>query len=523
MKLYNEDDLLKVQTRKQIIDGIRSSGNQARKAEARRRHELMKDKTVKYVIKKLEEENLKPATVQLMKNRASNISIMKKVINKLAKAYQYGVRRDAGSDIVNSQVDLLSTLLDFNNRMKKSDRFLRAMKNALLWFMPEFVGMGVDFNEKWIVKALVMGPWEYDAVENAKDVDCPVAIVLSDYNPGYATPTPTDGRGAGVSGKGSTALQGSTADDNKQYIFWSNRYHFTCDKTGAIIGAASPPDLMNPIGEIPGIPMAVGRDDCFWADGGEDLPDGSILVNTMVTDMNAILYMQGWGQMVITGEKGSVPKQMETGPHHAMVLTHDSKKNQKPATVTVVNSNPPVDAWMRAVEQYVALLLSTNNLSPRVMAAKMDAVSFPSGIAMLIESADSTEDVTESQGEFARVERKAWKKYALWHNLYHDRKALDDEFQAVGRLPDPAALNVNPVYNKAAEVVSESEKLDNMKKKKDLAIVRQVELIMQDNPGMTEKEAEKKLLQIKEEQVAAAELEARKLADGGEDNQQEQE
>lgn len=524
MKLISEEQLLDPDVRKLIIDEINLDNNLRRKNEALKRHEIFKDNTLKYVLKKLENEGLKKDTLILMSNRASNISICKKIVQKLARAYQEGVSRETGDDNLNQQISLLSLLLDFDNQMKKVDRYLRLQRNCLPWVMPEKCS-GVNEPDSWILKMKVLGPWQYDAVDNVRDPDRPIAIILSDFHgtnsinkfaSGRNQVNYTDSEGTewrneqdmGVAEGGNVTHTGPV----QSYIFWGNKYHFTCDKNGQIISQLSPQDLLNPIGEIPGDPLAKDRDDGFWASGGEDLADGAILVNTLLTDMFAILFMQGWGQTVITAPKGSIPKEIEAGPHHAMVFEYDSKKGQERPQVQVVSSNPPVAHWMSAIEQYVALLLSTNNLSPSTVAAKLDVHNAASGIAMLIEKSESTEDITDSQGYLAKSERRLWSKIVKWYNIYQRTKTLDNEFAAAGTLPD--RLDVSAKFRPPTMVVTEGERLDNMAKKKSLAIVEMVDLIKEENPNMTDQEAEQKLLKIKKDRLENAVLIATNIANG---------
>lgn len=519
MKLYSQDQLLNAKVRKQIIDEITDPSNQARKEEAKKRYEVFKDKTIKYVLKKLQNEGLLPDTLQLMSNRAANVSICRKVILKKAKCYQDGVIREAGSDDLNQKVSYLAMLLGFDSKKKKADRYLHLLKNCMPWFVPEHVGEG-----KFIIRMKVMGSWQYDAVENIKDPDCPIAVVLSDfYSAAQAAtfrsgPNQVNANDAASTTIGHTSIADGPEVSNPTepdcFIFWTDKYHFTCNRKGEYIPALTPEDILNPIQTLPGVPMAKDRDDTFWATGGEDLVDGSILVNTLLTDMFAIQFMQGWGQMVITGPKGSIPDVMAGGPHRAITMTYDAKKGEKAPTVQMVSANPPTGDWMRSIEQYVALLLSTNNLSPGAISGKLDAQTMASGIALLIERSESSEDITDAQADMSKAERKEWKIYAKWHNLYQSRNSLDAEFAVVGKLPDD--LDVTAKFTPSGEVVTEKERLENMKVKKELGLVRQVELLMQENPGMTEEEAEEKLLKIKAEQLERIhmELNGKAPADG---------
>lgn len=527
MKLYSEEQILDVNIRKLIIEDIDSSANTSRRTESLKRQEVYKDNVIKYVLMKLQNEISDPETVRIMSNRATNISIMKKIVNKLSKVYAAGCTREAitnkkvNQDLSQS-VSYLALLLDFDARQKKADRYSRFQKNCLPWFMPERV-YAEDGTEKYVIKMKVFSPWQYDAIENAKDPDCPLGIVLSDFSGSAGSgvmsgPNQVNSTDAvrGVTYPNSALIaQGSnayTTDKNKHYVFWTNKYHLTCNAKGEIITAITPEDYLNPIGVLPGYPMGIERDENFWATGGEDLTDGSILINTILTDMLGIQFIQGWGQLVITGPKGVVSRTMKGGPHHALIFEYDSQKGQDKPTVDMVSTEVNIAGWLQGVESLVAFILSTNNLAPSAVANKLDATNVASGIAMLIERSESTEDIKDRQGDFARAERREWQIYAKWHNRLLESGVLDDEFALVGALPEDMEVAVR--FNQDPEVISESERLDNMQKKKDLGIVRQIELIMQDNPGISEEQAQAKLSEIMKERAAAIVREQTNLING---------
>jgi hypothetical protein len=492
MKLLNEDQLLDKEFRIKVIKEIQSDVNRARKNEMRKRHEVYKDNTVKYVMLKLKREIKKDETLVLMENRASNISIAKKIINKLGRVYSGGeVKRETGKTLTDIQVTELAKLMNFDQKQKKADRFARLFKNCLAWIYPDEVRPG-----EYRLCQKIFAPWQYDVLENPNEPEEASAIILSDYVDQSVLALHLAGGPQVSQLEGESIAVSSDASKHcETFIWWSNKYHFTTDDKGVVIGIGklTPPDLLNPIGVIPGITIAEDQDGSYWADGGQDLVDGSILVNTIITDMNAITFMQGWGQMVITGTH--VPEEYNVGPHHALVLRHDPKKDEAAPTVTMVTANPPLADWRASVEQYVALLLSTNNLSPATVAAKLDATNFASGIAMLIDRSESTDSIQDKQTEFYWIEMKEWEVIKRWHNLFYDRKILTKDFADVGRLPED--LRVTPKFSDdTSEIMPQSEKLDNMKKRKELGIVTQLDLIMKDNPGLTKEEAEKKLQEI---------------------------
>lgn len=505
-KLINEDQLLDLAFRKLVIEEITGSENRQRKTRELRKYEIYKDNTRKWVIESLTRE-LSPETVAQMENRASNISIARKIVDKLARSYVGGVERKVEDKTSQSSIDELGRLLEVNAAMKKGDRYLELFKNTMVQVIPEKIDVLL---EKYRLKLRVLPPFMYDVIEDVLNPEKPRVVVLTDFiernRLDIAIPEGTDGRGVGLiqpafsSGdRRDQTIADSPEDAGQQpnkrtFIWWSDKYHFTTDSNGEIIAQLTPEEQLNPIQKLPFVNLAEDQDGEFWARGGDDLVDGSILINVLLTDLFGIANAQGWGQMVIKGK--NLPKVIKGGPHRAIVL--DYEEGDPVPDVTFQTSNPPLDAWMRMVEQYVALLLSTNNLAPSNIASKLDASTFPSGIAMLIEQSESTAEVEDKQKLFADVEPKLWDVIKLWHDFYFERKALIDELMAVKKFSDSSVV---VKFSQSKPPITEQEKINNLKARKDLGIDTMVDLIRLDNPQLTEKEAEEKLMRILEEKL----------------------
>lgn len=506
IKLVNDEQILNEQFRVAVIRDLEGSVNLARKREARKRYEVFKDQTVKWVIQKLRDEGLKDSTLKVMVNRASNISVCRKVINKLARCYSGGVKRDTGTETGNLVIDQLAQLLNFDQKQKKADKYRKLFKNALSLIVPELLYTEGE-RQVFGIKKKIFGPHQYDVIESARDAECAGAIILSDYDENSLASLPVQNNSTSLSYQAKKEGAQSSLGKKKFYIWWTAKYHFTTDEQGKVLASLSPEGLLNPIGELPAVTYAEDQDGNYWAEGGEDLVDGSILINTLLTDMFAIAYMQAWGQLVITGKK--IPEVLEGGPHSMLVLTYDDGDPEP--KVSVVSANPPLAEWRACIEQLVALLLSTNDLAPSNVSVKLDASSFPSGIAMLIEKSQATGSIESTQREFAAGERKEWRVVKAWHNYLFERKALDDEYSAIGVIPKE--LEVSAKFLDTKEVTTEKEKLETIKLRKELALNTQVELIMLDNPSMTEEEAKQKLLKLAKERTENAISESGKIAD----------
>lgn len=253
---------------------------------------------------------------------------------------------------------------------------------------------------------------------------------------------------------------------------------------------------------MPFINIAQDQDGEFWAEGGDDLIDGAILVNLVMTDILSIAYIQGFGQLVITGGS-DIPDLIEGGPAHAMILRRRDKDDPEPK-VEYVSANPPLEMHMKALEQYVALTLSTNGLSPTNVAGALDGAQFPSGISLLIENSEASGKIEDKQEVMAEAEVAAFEVIKRWQNYLFDQQALTQKFQDVGKLADDLKISIK--FNQSRPVITEKEKLEVLKMKQDLGIAAQVDLIMADNPDLTREEAEKKLQQIMEAKLKARAL-----------------
>lgn len=511
MKIFSQEEILDQTFRVAVIKEIKSQENQARKREMMKRKEVYRDNVIKWVMKALDSLGLRKDTLQLMKNHASNISIAKKIVNKKARCYRGSVQRQTGDETSSAQVTALAALLQTNVTMQKADRFCVLMKNALPWVFPEMLPDG-----KWRLKNVMLNSAQYDVIENGRDPERPACVILSDYidTDGNSNSSPMPGVGWRSIDQSSVRMEETIIADGPQstlykpkecFIWWSDKYHFTTNEKGEIIKGASPEDLLNPIGMIPGAPVAEDQDGNYWAGGGEDLVDGAILVNTMITDMLSIMYMQGWGQLVISGP--NIPDEYQVGPNVALLLK--TREGGEQPTAQLIAHNPPIEAWLSTIEQYVALLLSTNDLAPSSVSTKLNSTDMASGIAMLIEKSEAQGSIDDRRQVFAQAERAYWEIVKRWQNFYFELGMLDTDFTTVGKIDEAAEVSVR--FSDAREVTTEKERLETMKLRKDIGLATQLDLVMMDNPSMTKEEAEAKLKELRAEASYMAEELAKKV------------
>jgi len=510
IRMITDEDILDGAFRKKVLSQITDVENINRKNEALRRHEVYRDRIKKWVIEALVKEKMRSETLQQMENRAANISICKKIVNKLARLYIGGVSRFVDDEASQQAISQLARLLDLDTKNKKADRYKELFRNTMSQIIPEEDSMeSIGENKKFKLKARTYAPWQYDVIEDQHDHEIPRVVILSEFTErNAALRSVGEADGDGRTDRSITPIfhQGNRRDeiiadhpedtniDNRKFIWWNEKFHFTTDSVGGIIPEMSPEDLLNPIQMLPFANITQDQDGEFWAQGGDDLIDGSILINLILTDINAIAYIQGWGQPVIVG-KGVKNKVLEGGPHTALVF--EAEEGDPTPSFSYVSANPQLSEMMKMVEQYTALLLTTNNLSATNVAGNLSAREI-SGIALLIELSEAVGSTEDSEKIFRRVERTQWEIIKRWQNLLFDRGALIEKFMEVGKFEN---ADVFIKFNDTKPMITEKEKLEVIRLRKELGINEEIDLIKIDNPDITDEEAEAKLLKIKEEKL----------------------
>lgn len=532
MRITKEEEILDLGIRKSLIEEILSGENKARKKEAYKRYQCFKDKTKWYVVENLLRQ-LDTSTVIEMQYALSNISIVRKIVDKLARVYSNGVQREVmDSEELTAKIQKTEQVLEVNTALKKTNRYLKLQKNVALYVKPVKCA-----DEKWSIKLQPLNPYHYDVVEDAENREKAMCFIISDYTPEPTSYLLLDGQrgpalvappspGNRIDDKiaDSPSDQMMDAGNKRTFVFWTEKYHFTCDETGFIIPNEQNPGSINPFGVCPLVNFAIDQDGSFWAQGGDDLIDGAILINSMITHNNHVGIVQGYGQFFMTGE--NLPRAIKVGPTKAILAEYKKSEEQERPTAEFLSANPNLDSVRGLIEAYVALLLTSNNLSTTGISAQLGAgVSIASGIALMIDKAESLEDVQDQRGLFQTKEKEVFNVIQAIQNYYGSTDLIPELAENI--LPEDIAEIMNVKFLDPQIIMSETEKLTALKMRQELGLDRQIDMIMKDNPALTQEQAEEKLKQILEEkmkmQVEAQAIAAENGAPGMEGEEEEEE
>lgn len=537
MRIKTERELLNVKVRKQIIDEIIGREEQGRRDDAFKRHQCYRDNTKRYVTESLLAQ-FEASTVKQMTYAISNVSLVKKIIDKLARVYAYGVDRTVGENKdKTTELQELAKAVELDTKMKLINRYLKLQKNTVMYIKPcEFESKGEMFMG---VKLQPLSPHLYSVIEDYNDRERIKAVILSNYEQNvknsvstepakegrtYNTPQPKS-----IGDNKDQAIADEAADENadsRQFIFWSDSLHFTCNvkgefidpSTGMVATLLTDEMVENPIEELPFVDFGLDRDGSYWADGGDDLIDGAILVNSLISNLNHIAVTQGYGQMVMTGK--NLPNNTLVGPDKVIKLEYEKDEDPAP-TVAFLNASAPLSELKAGIEMYVALMLTTNNLSTTGIAMQLQGSgNLASGIALAIDKSESQEDVVDQQQIFLDKEPKVLSKVNKWIEVIKGSpdKDIDPALEDF-KLPEDFEDELQVSFKLPMPVVSESEHLDNLKKRKELGISTMVDILKADQPGLTDEQAEAKLLVIMKERLERANAMMGSAINGKDDTQ----
>lgn len=530
MKLTKESDILDPLKRALIIQEIEGQENRTRKYEAYKRYQCYKDKTNHYVLNYLLRQ-FESNTVNEMRYALSNISFVRKVVDKLARVYSNGVERCiSGDEAATEKLKKIEKLFKLNENMKTTNRFLKLQKNMDVFVKPYPHYEGNSATPKYKINLETLQPYLYDALESEYDRTEAIAVVLSDYTHPSTDLMDLDSRNskvppiaqplALVKADGTDQSIANSPQDkganqsNKKYIFWTKSYHFTTNANGDILpNEKGVKETANPLKSFNHINFAIDQDGSFWAQGGDDLIDGAILLNAAITHTTHVAITQGYGQFYMTGE--NLPRVIKVGVTKSILVEYKGSEQQAKPELGFLSANPQIDALRSLIEMYIALYLTTNNLSTSGVSTQLNgSQSIASGIALLLDMAESLEDVHDQRQVFIDNEVKIIK--AINETLKAYGNNLADEYKDLV-LPDGFEENYVVKFNDATPIMTEKEKLDVLKQRKEMGLDTRIGMIMRDDPSLNEEQAEEKLLKLIEQEIEETMLSMQARTDAGMD------
>lgn len=439
--------------------------------ENKRRYLMFSGSTKQVIEQAIRKEFKKQETINELMNRLVPLNIMQKVIGKLAGVYKEAPLRTVKSKDEKEQLMLndLVEAMDLNIRMKEANRFFKMNKKALI--EPYLDDLGVP-------SIRVLPAHTYEALSiKTKKKSVPNVIVKIDE-----------------------ALE--------ELIVWSDESHWVCDYKGEILtdvmNGMENPDGENPYDELH-FEYINESSSSVNPIQDDDLLGMSVTIPLILTDLLFGLKYQCWAILWTVGKVGDIP----FNPN-SVIQMEFGEEGQEPSVNSI---KPEIDAdkMLTTVMALVSLLLTTKNLKTGAIADGVTIQEAASGIAKVIDSAESSEDQKDQQAFFLKAEKSLFKKLKNMMVYWRETSLIGKEFDV--ELPED--FDVSIVFQDPRPIMSESEQVDTSDKKikaKLSTIKRELKKL---NPDLDPEEIDGLYQEIVAEQKTLAEATTKKVDPNG--------
>jgi len=447
---------------KQLIDVIYDKGNIDRIAEDQERYLIYNGKVRESVKRAIQDEFLLPETVSELINRVIPLNITQKIVNKLATVYKAEPRREplSGNEVDLENLDALVTALSLNHKMMQANRYFKLHKHVAL---EPYAHLGQP--KLRVLPSHTYTPYSDDAIEPEN----PTAIVKH-------------------------IVMGSQDRKDDLHVVWTETEHYTMNGAGDVIVDENNPERGNPYGTIP-IVYVKEADDLLVPIQDDDLKRMQVVICLLLTDLAFASKYQAWSIIALINAS---TEKMSFNPNS--IVTLNSQNGEQP-DIKVIKPQLDSDALLRMVEALLGMLLTTKSLSVSTVTGQLQAQNASSGVAKILDQAESTEDKEVQVSFFTVAEKTLFEKLAskimpVWIEQgmlspKYASLALSTDFELAISFPDQ-----RPVISEADKVELEIKKLDNGLTTHHMAI-------QEINPEYSTEEVQQVLAEIRKEREDA--------------------
>lgn len=424
----------------------------------------------------------------------SDYSVLNKVVTKKAKAYKEApIRKISGMEKSSEIYNELCKRYCLNQAMSQLDVIYNENKYAMIaCMMDREIGPSASAKSFW--KFFALAPYEFDVI---RDEDGKVTCVILSYPSRSVT-----GSGDGIDSKIAESGKADENSDVRNYAFWTDDQHMMVRVSGRekdkaknrveLVEIEGNTEGKNPYGVLPFVYVPMDYDSNF--PNPSPLPLQTVEFNALMSVYLTSANMQVGILKITRPEKQKISIASQS-LYTAIEVPQSSRPEDKPSDIEFISPTPNMSGHREAITTYLQTILDEQGVSGSQVITPTE--SFSSGFDRLLSQADVQSLIEENQELFARVEQK------IFHIVGTQMKNVMGD----GSLPvnDPNA-SFQIIYRKPKVMLSDNEKLQNLKLMKDLNLWGDAELVQMYDPNLSIDEAKQKLLDIHTSKVEMASM-----------------
>jgi len=380
----------------------------------------------------------------------ADYNIHRKITDKKSKAYVKPPVRILDKQ---QETDLYNSILEegsFNDAMKVLDLYKNRHKYAALGVIRERLFIDDATKDKFHFWALA--PYEFCV---HRDINGEI----------YAWSIPV--------GK---------IDGHDYWTLWSDENHLkikTKDyKSFELVPIEDNPEMINPFGEMPFIYVPFDAAGVYPI--SSSLPRQTIELNTNLSVYLTSGNMQ-IGQLVLKYPKTDKIEWVTHGLMTAINLPQSEKPDRPKTEASYISPSPNLEGHKDSILTYMMMILDEHGMNTNGVIKGGER--FSSGFERLLASADVESIIEDNKDIYGRVENSVFQ-------LIKNMNLRDGIYTFTSE-------KIKVKFSRPKILTSDSEKLDNLKKKKELGLWEDWELMLEVDPNLTEKEAKAKADKLK--------------------------
>ena len=486
--------LLDLQTQTPIMSQIQSILDHIRDTEEARRYNAALIDIHEGNIRPYVESSIRAVTSAEAANIASNVSVilnpLRRLTQKLSKVYTEEVTRQTDNEINQDIIEYYEDTLGLNRTLQNSNELFNLNKYFFLepYLLRGVPGLRLLTSDDFI-------PYS----DNTIDPTIPTIIIKPLGTAAELEPEDSSQPGHVAVYLLTSAVEVLIVDAERNIRFDLMRGRGLTAIQVDEDGRESEVVVGNPLGFIPGV---FGSDDqrSLIPKPDTDLLPMAIDASVQFTNLNyATLFLTHSMFYGVDLHDGSVENLKSTPNTFWNLKTEPGRKTQGgSAEVGVLTPEVKLTDNIMAIEQKLALWMSSRGLRPNSATGTLTAENFSSGIARLIEEADAISIYREQIQLYRKIEDTLWDVIRRVHNFWVTNGLLADENRG---LTDD--LQVRVQYTVAQPQYSEETLTDLLEKQLNNRLISRRRAVIRLNPDLSMDEIDDLLEEITSEGAAS--------------------
>lgn len=482
-------DLSTQQGRKKLVDHIESQENKNRKARSLRQWEIFNKNQRQYVLEYLRgnysEKSVKEIPV------ISSINLCNRIVKEEASIYSNEPSRefmnlgknDEAAEELKKKILKLYKDTSVNSKMKSLNRYFKLQNQCHLnWTIR---------NKK--LKARILVGHHLDVIPTVEDPEVGEIYVISSFDKSqYLVNDKSTATGYAPRSEAtqSEVVKSNENDEHKVYIVWTAADNFVMDRNG---NYKSDGDHKNPIAPVvPFVEVSNEKDFEYWIRATSDSAEFSIQFNGMMSDLQNVVKMQGYGQAVFTGPPEAMPEEFVIGMNSVIRLPVDPSAINQPK-FEFVSASPDIVGSLQVLTTALYTFLSSAGIDVSTVVMDGSAQGYASGLERLLAMIQEFEASKDDFDTFEKAEAESFAIIKAYVNAYGGTDKLEVD---IADIPEDANMSVT--FSEPQAIKTDKEELENMATRKSMGLTSRVRQYME-YYKVSEEEAVKQLKLIDEE------------------------